>query len=160
MKKKPQVVGSMLGGLIRGIEAAYPDAGHRIWEIWSEAVGPEIAARTAPLEFRKGRLTVAVSGASWVQQLTLLSPQIIEAVNKALDKPLEEPLVRSMRFRQASVTPPEPVAPPEEPWQDEPLSEEETREVEAGVEGIRDEGLAQAIRRARAMFLRRHKRQG
>lgn len=154
MRKKVDAVGDVLGGLIAGIEAAYPDEGHRIWELWAQTVGPELARRSAPLEFRAGRLTVAVSSSPWLQQMSLMAPQLMEALNLALGAPL----VKRMKFRLAEVTPPplpEPVIPP---WNDDPLSEEDQATVDRDAGGVDDPELAEVIRRARAMSLRRLRR--
>ena len=153
MDKPPKNIDQIIPKLMRAIESSYPDESHRIWAQWPDAVGPEIARRAGPLDFRNGHLTLAVVSAAWAQQLTLMSPRIIEALNARLGKEL----VKSLRCRQATVEPPPP-DPVEEPdWSGEALNEEELEEVEQSAFHIDDPVLAKSIRRARRMSLKRRR---
>ena len=51
-------------------------------------VGPQIAARTEPVSFSGGTLTVAVAESVWRQELTLDKDQLIGRLNEALGKKL------------------------------------------------------------------------
>ena len=56
----------------------------KIWLVWDKAVGKQIANRARPVYFRDGTLTVAVSSAPWMQQLTFLKKGIMEKLNSML----------------------------------------------------------------------------
>jgi hypothetical protein len=60
----------------------------RIWVVWDEAVGKNIAAKARPETFRDGVLTVAVCAAPWLQQLNFMKRDIVAAVNRAVGTPL------------------------------------------------------------------------
>lgn len=55
-------------------------------EIWSTALGPQIAARANPVRLVRGELVVAVAEAVWRQELQLLAPQIIAQLNQAIGR--------------------------------------------------------------------------
>lgn len=60
----------------------------RIWVIWDEAVGKNVAAKARPEGFKNGVLTVAVCAAPWLQQLNFMKREIIDALNRSLGAPL------------------------------------------------------------------------
>ena len=51
---------------------------------WAEAVGEKIASHAGPEGLRGGTLTVMVDSSAWMNQLSMLSPEIIRKVNEAL----------------------------------------------------------------------------
>ncbi len=150
-RKTPDKLDTFLGGLMRKIEATYPDESHLIWQAWPGAVGPEIAARTELQHFRDGQLIVAVSSAPWAQQLTLMAPQLLAALNEKIGKEL----VTSLRCRLATVTapPPPPVELPD--WTDEELEEVVAHEAHELTADVKDPTIGDAIERARLMALKR-----
>jgi hypothetical protein len=141
-----------LGRVLGEIEDALPEEGHLIWKVWASAVGPELARRCRPVEFRRGKLTVSVAGASWVQQLTLLAPRVIAVLNEAAGKEL----VETVRFRQESEFP-RPAGPEPFPtaWKEEPLSEEKMEAIASELDGLADRELRAAILGARTMAEKR-----
>jgi predicted nucleic acid-binding Zn ribbon protein len=64
---------------------------HRHWEA---VVGDALAAKTRPLRFRQGTLTVAVKSPAWMQQLTMMKPQLLARLAAALGREA----VRDLRF--------------------------------------------------------------
>ena len=58
----------------------------RIFQCWKEAVGPEIAARTAPQIFSRGTLIVKAASPTWQNELMFLKASIIAQVNEMLGK--------------------------------------------------------------------------
>lgn len=85
----PALVGSLLGRLVRPPGA--PPAVDA--ELWRRAVGPRIAARSAPGSLSKGTLTVRVASPTWAQELSLLSDEIRRRLGEA------GVAVESVRFR-------------------------------------------------------------
>ena len=152
---KPTPLRSVVRSVMKETEASYPDNTHKLWELWPEAVGPELAKRCAPLSLRSGRLTVAVESPVWLQQLTLLSATVIENVNDLLGGEV----VKKAVFKQATVNPPE-VVPEEglpEGWEKIPLTPEEELKVEAACLSLEDGELRQSVERAISTSIRRSK---
>jgi hypothetical protein len=116
---------------------------------WRSAVGERIASRTEPGRLRAGVLTIHAASAAWAQELTFLSPEIVERV-QALGLS-----VKSLRFvvREAvgSTTPRRAPARPVETVQKKPLPEE----LEARLARVADPELRAAIAEAASEWLAR-----
>ncbi len=151
-RSRPEAVGRVLPFLLRRMEAAFPDAGHRVWEVWEAAVGADIARRARPLSLRRGTLVLGVTSSAWMHQLAFLRSEIAARVNAALG----ERVVRSVRLRAA----PQPDAPalpaggaargaPAPPWLGHPLPPETRERIRQEVREIRDPELRAAVERAR-----------
>lgn len=138
---------SLIGDLLRRAEASYPDQSHRLWDVWEEAVGAEVARRAYPLELRRGRLTLAVASSPWMQQLSLLRERLREAVNGALGGEI----VREVRFRLSAPEPPPPprTAAPPPPWLALPLEPETLAAIDAEVSAVADSDLRAALHKVR-----------
>lgn len=153
--KPPAGLSGLLRELLRTTEASYPDRAHTLWGLWDDAVGPELAKRSRPLELRRGRLTVAVTSAPWMQQLSFLRRHLCDALNRAVG----QDVVKEVRFRIAEVAPPRPartLAPPPE-WLSRPLPAEAAAAIDAEVSAVHDPALRESIRevRVRAEQVRR-----
>ena len=59
----------------------------RITAEWTELVGPKIAARTRPDAVRERVLYVDVATSAWMQELTLLKPQLLSGLLERLGEP-------------------------------------------------------------------------
>jgi predicted nucleic acid-binding Zn ribbon protein len=53
-----------------------------IYRRWEGIVGVHLANHTQPIRFQKGTLTVAVSSAAWLQELTMMKPRILKNIAK------------------------------------------------------------------------------
>ena len=51
---------------------------------WRDTVGPAIALEAAPTGERGGVVTISCSASVWAQELDLMSPAIVERLNRAL----------------------------------------------------------------------------
>lgn len=139
----PKIVklSNMLGALLkaRGMEGHLN--GYRIFGQWEKTVGPAIARHARPLSVRGKRLFLAVDSSAWMQQLSLLKPEIIEKVNRSLGKDaigdiklaLGEIGAAAMHAQQDAVT--------------GQLTAEERGRIEETVVQIRDADVRQAVRR-------------
>jgi hypothetical protein len=147
MSDRASDLSHLLQTVLRRAEASYPDRAHRVWEVWEEAVGPELAKRSAPLSLRRGRLVVAVTTAPWMQQLSFLRETIRDSLNRALG----HDLVREVRFRLATPEPaPPPRAPaPPPPWLDQPLDPAALAAIDEEVSVISDLEVRRVVREAR-----------
>ena len=55
-----------------------------VQRVWSDTVGPGIAAEAQPTAERSGVLTVSCSASVWAQELDLMAPQILDRLNGML----------------------------------------------------------------------------
>jgi predicted nucleic acid-binding Zn ribbon protein len=55
-----------------------------VQRVWREAVGAAIAIEAQPTSERGGVLTVSCSASVWAQELDLMSPAILERLNRSL----------------------------------------------------------------------------
>ncbi|MCP3898513.1 MAG: DUF721 domain-containing protein, partial [Desulfobacteraceae bacterium] len=71
----------------------------RIWDLWGEAVGDEVAKNAKPAAFKEGTLIVNVSSSVWIQHLKFLEKDMISNINHILNKKL----VKKVRFKIAKL---------------------------------------------------------
>lgn len=69
----------------------------RVYRKWSEVVGESVARNTQPVKFSKGVLSVTVSSAAWLHNLTMMKPQILAN----LAREFGEGFVTDLRLRAA-----------------------------------------------------------
>ncbi|MFZ5876875.1 MAG: DciA family protein [Nitrospirota bacterium] len=74
---------------------------HRLISAWPGIVGPQIAAHTAPKEVRAKTLWVAVDSSTWLHELTLLKPLLLDKLAPHAGKAV----VRDVRFVIGEVQP-------------------------------------------------------
>ncbi|MES2200964.1 MAG: DUF721 domain-containing protein [candidate division FCPU426 bacterium] len=55
-----------------------------IFRRWPDIVGDAVARNTQPVQYSKGLLTVSVSSAAWLHNLTMMKPQILANLSKEL----------------------------------------------------------------------------
>ena len=51
---------------------------------WEEAAGPAIAREARPVSEREGTVTLLCSSAVWMQEIDLMGPVLVDALNEAL----------------------------------------------------------------------------
>ena len=68
-----------------------------VYRRWAEVVGESVARNTQPVRFSKGVLSVTVSSAAWLHNLTMMKPQILAN----LAKEFGEGFVKDVRLRAA-----------------------------------------------------------
>jgi len=67
----------------------------KIWDIWDDAVGSDIAMNAKPDSFKDGVLIVNVSSSPWLHQLKFSEKEMIENINKRL----ENTKLKQIRFK-------------------------------------------------------------
>ena len=87
----PRPLSFALGDLRDRLAPATPLAA--VQRVWPEVAGPAIASEATPVSERAGVVTVSCRSAVWAQELDLLSGQLVEQLNEAL----EGTVVRSLR---------------------------------------------------------------
>ena len=114
---------------------------YRIFGQWEQSVGSMIAHHAQPQSVRGSRLSLIVDSPAWMQQLTLLKPEIIEKLNKSLGRTAIKDI--TLKLGEIRVdhehTPEEPPA--------TPLDPEERATIEQYVAKIADVATRDAIRR-------------
>lgn len=68
-----------------------------VYRRWSEVVGESVSRHTQPVRFSKGVLSVTVSSAAWLHNLTMMKPQILAN----LAREFGEGFVKDVRLRAA-----------------------------------------------------------
>ena len=83
-RRSPRSLAPALGQLRDAVAPATLLA--EVQRAWPEAVGAAIAAEATPTRERGGVLTVSCSASVWAQELDLMAPQILAALNERLDR--------------------------------------------------------------------------
>ena len=86
MKKKLDRLSYTLGSMLKARGLGSRLSEYRIFGQWEKAVGPVIARHAQPQAVRGKKLTLVVDSPAWMQQLSLLKPEIMEKVNSTLGK--------------------------------------------------------------------------
>jgi predicted nucleic acid-binding Zn ribbon protein len=86
-KDRPRPIGEALSNFLErsGISRRVEQAS--VIPQWAELVGPQIAQVTEPLSIaRDGTLFVAVKTSAWMNELSLLEPQLLASINEKRDR--------------------------------------------------------------------------
>jgi len=86
MARKIARLSSSLDGLLRSYGFGSKLNEYRVFGKWDKAVGAAIALHARPLAVRGTKLALVVDSPAWMQQLSLMKPQIIEKVNQMLGR--------------------------------------------------------------------------
>jgi predicted nucleic acid-binding Zn ribbon protein len=91
-RKKPSSIADVLANVLRDAGIADRVEQARLVPEWTSLVGPQIAAVTEPLSISAdGTLFVAVTTSAWMTELSLMSPELLRALNGVPGRP---PVVR------------------------------------------------------------------
>lgn len=55
-----------------------------VQRVWATAAGPAVAAAARPVSERDGTITLMCESAVWMQEIDLLGPVLVDALNDAL----------------------------------------------------------------------------
>jgi predicted nucleic acid-binding Zn ribbon protein len=55
-----------------------------VQRVWEQAAGPAIAEAATPVSEREATVTVLCSSAVWMQEIDLMGPVLVDALNAAL----------------------------------------------------------------------------
>jgi predicted nucleic acid-binding Zn ribbon protein len=138
-KSHPVAVSGLIDRIFHGKPLEKRLREGRIWTVWDAAVGPQIASKARPVNFRDGVLTVMVSNAPWMQQLTFLKKGLIEKVNDALG----EEMVSDMFLKAGMPERSQEIRPAKKPAR--PLTAAETERIARETSDIDDPELREAI---------------
>lgn len=114
--------------------------------LWNQAVGESIAANAKPIFIKDGVMTVETRNHAWSQELSLISEQIIDAVNNAVGKKV----ISALKFQTAAgeFTPFEAVAKQSStsPREEYILDPQTEQEIDALLSSIEDPDYKEALR--------------
>ena len=79
-------IGGVLDGLLKELRPEAESDMLRIWRIWEEAVGEEIARNARPAAVKGPILLVHVSSSTWTHHLQFLKPELIARLNAGLGR--------------------------------------------------------------------------
>jgi predicted nucleic acid-binding Zn ribbon protein len=96
VRRSPVPLGPIVERFTARFEPVTPHAA--VLRVWDEAVGPVVAAECRPTAVTGGVVTVSCSSAAWANELTLLSPTVVEQLNVALGE-RDAAMVRALRCR-------------------------------------------------------------
>jgi hypothetical protein len=115
---------------------------YRISGQWARIVGPAIALHAQPSTLRGDRLMLIVDSPAWMQQLSLMRPEIIEKLNNTLGAQT----VREITLKLGEI-----ISPPMQSRAGEGAAREITAEerdrIELYVRDIADSEIREAMRR-------------
>jgi hypothetical protein len=141
----PAPLSKLLRNFLDEARKNYPEGAHRLYEIWPEAVGPSLARVTRPLSLSAGKLTVAVEGAVWLQELSLFKSQLLSNLNERLGGHT----IKSVRLIQATIAPEEKPEPPfDTSWLQRPLTTDEAAGIESALLGLPEGEIREALKSA------------
>ena len=87
-KKSPTSVGDILSSLTRKTDLGVKIEQARIWENWTQIVGPTMAARTRPETVKDDVLHVCAASAVWMNRLDYAKRDIINNINELVGREL------------------------------------------------------------------------
>ena len=126
---------------------------YRVFGQWEKAVGKVIARHAQPCSLRGKKMTLVVDSPAWMQQLSLLKPEIVDKVNRRL----EHNAIRDIMLKLGEVAPRT-----EEVSEDLPvradLDRDEREKIENALQDLHDPEIKEAVRRVMEKdFLRRNR---
>jgi predicted nucleic acid-binding Zn ribbon protein len=90
-RRAPRPLATAVESLARSVAPATPLA--RIQTVWTDAVGEFVAEHAEPLRERGGVLTVYCRESVWAQEVALMAPEYVAAINRRMG----DDLVREIR---------------------------------------------------------------
>ncbi len=131
---------SLIDGILGNLGISNKIEQHRIWAIWEEAVGEQIAQHAIPSKIRNDVLEIKVAHPVWMQQLQLLKPRLLKQINEHLgDTPISDLYLRRGQIVKEAVAIVEPPAPLPE------LNTDEIESVHKLTEHIKDDEVRTAL---------------
>lgn len=100
---------SLIDGLFSSLGIKDKIEQHRVWSIWEQAVGPQVALHTTPIRIRNNILEIKVDHPVWMQQLQLLKPRLLVQINAHLGQaPISDLFLRRGELAVRQVPAPAP----------------------------------------------------
>jgi predicted nucleic acid-binding Zn ribbon protein len=81
-RRAPRPIGPAVNALAQRLAPATLLA--EVQRVWDAAAGPGIALEAQPISERDGTVTLLCSSAVWMQEIDLMGPVLVDALNGAL----------------------------------------------------------------------------
>jgi predicted nucleic acid-binding Zn ribbon protein len=142
MRKKLERLSAALGNLLsaRGMQGRLSE--YRILGQWEKTVGVVIAGHARPATVRGSKLFLVVDSPAWMQQLSLLKPEIIDKVNRGLGRQAIKDIVLNIGDVEAGQKRSRDV--PRAPVE---LNSEEHAQIDRYIKDVQDPELRGVLRR-------------
>jgi hypothetical protein len=114
---------------------------YRVFGQWEKAVGAVIARHAQPSSLRGKKMTLIVDSPAWMQQLSLLKPEIIQKVNRILGKDA----IKDITLKLGEIALHGGVS--DEPPVRANLDREEREKIEQALQELHDPEIREAVRR-------------
>jgi hypothetical protein len=154
-QSKPEIIGEILRKVLKKRNIPHTATDRRLLDLWTRAVGPQIAARTLPETVKRGTLYVRVSAPVWLHQLQFLKEEILGKVHELSGN--EE--IRTLFFSIGEIPPPPPDAtdPPPIASVPAPLRKRDREMMRESLDAIRDPELREILERVMAREISRRR---
>lgn len=126
---------------------------YRVFSLWRKAVGPGIARHAQPAAIRGKRLTVVVDSSAWMQQLSLMKPEVLSRVNDRLGPDGIESITLKLGELERAEAPPEEFQPAAGN-----LDAGEQKRIDDLIAGIKDSQTREALKKVMEKDLLQKKR--
>jgi hypothetical protein len=146
MSKKshpPEAVQDLVKKILEGWGLTRVAKEQRVFGVWEEAVGEQLAQNTRPVAAYQGALTVLVRDSAWLHELQYMKAEIVKKLNRTLGKGV----IRELRFRVGSWEDGEQKPGKEEAAGPVELDPAVVAEAEAAVAVIKDARLREQVLR-------------
>ncbi|MDD8018205.1 MAG: DUF721 domain-containing protein [Bacteroidota bacterium] len=80
-KEHTQSLGSVLDALVKSLGIGQQVEQYKIFDLWGQIVGEQVAKVSSPERIHNGTLTVTVSNAPWRNELTFRKKEILEKIH-------------------------------------------------------------------------------
>jgi len=151
MKERLKDLKTILGTMLRTMDSPPQREQFRVWDIWEEVVGPQIAGKTRPEALRNGVLVVSVTSSVWMQELSFMKQKILDRINQTL----APATIREIRFKLGDIQQAG-AGCDEEPLPQ--LTEEEQEIIAQQTASIEDQGLRESLQKLFTASRRRKKK--
>ena len=94
--KKVESLGSIMGSLLKDLGLEERVKVGRLFSLWDEIVGEQVARHARPVEYRRGILVVSVDSSTWLAELSqYMKPEIL----KKLRSRAGSLVIKDIKFR-------------------------------------------------------------
>jgi hypothetical protein len=141
----PTRIGGLLDWVCKELDLQAGLKAYKVFEVWDEVVGATIAKKAKPEMLRNRVLIVKVSSSPWIQELQFMKEQIKEKLNDRLGEKLIDDLffeIGKVQLNKESHT-----NQSSGEWLELSLPQQELREVENSLKGLKDPDLSLIIKR-------------
>ncbi|NUN68110.1 MAG: DUF721 domain-containing protein [Bacteroidetes bacterium] len=81
-KENMQSIGDALKQLVQSLGIEKQVEQYKIFDVWNEVVGPQVAKVAQPERIQNGVLIVAVNNAPWRSELTFRKRELLEKIHE------------------------------------------------------------------------------